>query len=94
MKLAEAERRFVDLEARLTRSETSRLAALAERDAVRTTLSEHEMNTRRTYVVVASRRGFDLTVTRLENKLAQRDGHWWSPAPELGGQAVAYRDRR
>ena len=73
MKLAEAERRCVDLEARLTRSDTSRLAALAERDAVRTTLSEHEMNTRRTCVVVASRRGFDLTVTRLENKLAQRE---------------------
>src|SRR6516225_2965724 len=73
MKLAEAERRCVDLEARLTRSDTSRLAALAERDAVRTTLSEHEMNTHRTSVVVASRRGFDLTVTRLENKLAQRE---------------------
>ena len=73
MKLAEAERRCVDLEARLTRSETSRLEALAERDAVSTTLSEHEMNTHRTCVVVASRRGFDLTVTRLENKLAQRE---------------------
>jgi hypothetical protein len=73
MKLADAARRCVDLEARLTRSDTSRLAALAERDAVRTTLSEHEMNTHRTSVVVASRRGFDLTVTRLENKLAQRE---------------------
>jgi len=73
MKLAEAERRCVDLAARLTRSETSRIAALAERDAVRTTLSEHEMNMHRTSVVVASRRDFDLTVTRLENKLAQRE---------------------
>jgi hypothetical protein len=75
MKLAEAERRCVDLEARLTRSDTSRLAALAERDAVRTTLSlsEHEMNTHRTCVAVASRRGFDMTATRLENKLAQRE---------------------
>ena len=72
MKLAEAERRCVDLEARLTRSDTSRLAALAERDAVRTTLSEHEMNTHRTCVAVANRRGFDRTVT-LENKLAQRE---------------------
>jgi hypothetical protein len=72
-KLAEAQRRCVDLEARLTRSDTSRLAALAERDAVRTTLTEHEINAHRTAVAIASRRGINRMVTRLKNKLAQRE---------------------
>src|ERR1700758_2635651 len=43
-KLAEAQRRCADLEDRLTRSERSRQAALAERDALRSSLTEHEMN--------------------------------------------------
>ena len=72
-KLAEAQRRCADLEDRLTRSERGRQAALAERDAVRATLSEHEMNAHRTCVAIARRCAVDRTVTRLENKLAQRE---------------------
>jgi hypothetical protein len=71
-KLAEVQRRCVDLEARLTRSDTSRLAALAERDAVRATLTEHEMNAH-TCVAIATRCPVDRMVTRLENKLAQHE---------------------
>jgi hypothetical protein len=72
-KLDEAQRRCVDLEARLTRSETSRLAALAERDAVRARLTEHETNVQRISGAIASRRTADRMVTRLENRLAQRE---------------------
>ena len=63
----------VDLEGRLTRSDTSRLAALAERDAVRATLTGHEMKTQRSSGAIASQPAADQVVTRLENKLAQRE---------------------
>jgi hypothetical protein len=72
-KLAEAQRQCVDLEARLTRSETTRLAALAERDAVRRRLSEHEMNAHRASGAIARQRSLDRTVTCLEHRLAQRE---------------------
>jgi Uncharacterized protein conserved in bacteria (DUF2325) len=72
-KLAQAHRQCVDLEARLTRSETSLHAALAERDAVRRTFTEHEMNAYKASGAIAMRCSVDRMVTRLEHKLAQRE---------------------
>ena len=95
-KLAETQRRCADLEDRLTRSERSRQAALAERDAVRATLrardelAQHMRCNRK-----AMRCRPDGYPSRKQARSARtRTADRASPGPSGRGHVGAYRDRR
>jgi hypothetical protein len=72
-KLTETQRRCADLEGRLARNETSRQAAMAERDTMRKAVVEQDMNAHKTRVAVTGPRNIDKMVARLHNKRAQRE---------------------